>query len=485
MKALTIHVTGVARRLAALTCTCLAVLGLAAALGTTGCALNRATGERHLNLISESQEIAMGQQADSQVIASIGLYSNNDLQHYVQDLGAKLAKTSERPNLPWTFRIVDDPAVNAFALPGGFIFVTRGLMTYVENEAELAGVIGHEIGHVTAQHSVHSMSSQELTQLGVSAGMMIKPELQKYNQLVNAGLSLMYLKYSRDDESQADHLGLRYMLREKSDPRQLIQVFEMLSRVSASSGGGSLPEWLETHPSPENRSERIQKELDSLRIDFSQLSVNRDSYLSRIDGVVFGQDPRAGFFRDNHFYQPALQFEFLFPSGWQAVNQKAAVIAVSSDQDAVVQITLAQATSSEKAASQFFAQAGLQSEGLNKSNLNGLPAVSSVFRVQTDQGMLQGKATFVDLGGKIYQLLGYTTEPLWSKYQSIMTGSISSFRRLTDSQILQVQPDAPQSDHGGTFVDPGGTGKTGRFFSRTRAIGHHQSGGRKCHFQVW
>ncbi len=440
MKTLNMQLTGVARRFFALSCTWLALLGLATALGITGCALNRATGERHLNLISESQEIAMGQQADSQVVASVGLYPNNDLQRYVQDLGAKIAKTSERPNLPWTFRVVDDPSVNAFALPGGFIYVTRGLMTYVENEAELAGVVGHEIGHVTAQHSVHTMSSQELTQLGVTAGMMIKPELQRYGQLVNTGLGLLYLKYSRDDESQADHLGLRYMLREGSDPRQLIQVFEMLSRVSASSGGGSLPVWLETHPSPENRSENIQKELDSLRIDFSRLSVNRDSYLSLIDGMIFGQNPREGFFRDNHFYQPDLEFEFVFPSGWQTVNQKEAVAAVSSNQDAVLQITLAQGTSSEKAATQFFAQEGLQSERLDKSSLNGLPAVSAIFRVQTDQGMLEGKATFVDLGGKTYQLLGYTTEPLWSQYQSIMTGSIGSFRRLTDSKILQVQP---------------------------------------------
>jgi len=419
---------------------CLWLLALSICVIIAGCASNLATGEKHLNLISQSQEIAMGLQADSQVVASLGLYPNSALQRYVQELGAKLAQTSERPNLPWTFRVIDDPVVNAFALPGGFIYVTRGLMTYVENEAQLSGVIGHEIGHVTAQHAVHRMSTQKLTQLGVMAGMMIKPELQRFGQFVNTGLGLLYLKFSRDDESQADHLGLRYMVRAGNDPRQMVPVFDMLNRVSQASGGRRLPEWLETHPSPENRIERIQKELDTLKIDPSRLSVNQNSYLSRIDGVVFGQNPREGFFRDNHFYQPELEFEFEFPSGWQTVNQKEVVAAASSNQDAVLQITLAQGTSSKEAAKQFFGQPGLQSERLETANLNGLPAVSAQFSAQTEQGVLRGKAAFVEYKGHTYQLLGYTTEQLWAKYQNIIVGSIGSFRRLTDPKILQVQP---------------------------------------------
>ena len=431
---------GVWRRVAALIYVWFSLLALAAGLGMSGCAANLATGERHLNLYGESQEITMGQQADTQVVASLGLYSSAALQRYVQELGAKLAKTSERPDLPWTFRVIDDPTVNAFALPGGFIYVTRGLMTYVKNEAELSGVIGHEIGHVTAQHAVHSMSTQELTQLGITAGMMIKPELQRYAQYLNAGLGLLYLKFSRDDESQADQLGFRYMVRAENDPRQMIRVFDMLNRVSLAGGGGRLPEWLETHPNPENRSENFQKEIDTLKIDLSRLSVNQDGYLRLIDGMVFGQNPRDGFFRDNHFYQPDLEFDFIFPSGWQTVNQKEVVAAVSSNQDAVLQITLAQGISIEKAAQQFFGQQGLQSERQETGNLNGLPVVSARFRAQTEQGVLQGKAAFVEYKGYTYQLLGYTTEQLWAQYQNTIVGSMGSFRRLTDTKILQVQP---------------------------------------------
>jgi predicted Zn-dependent protease len=434
------HILGVWLKSAVLTYIWLILPVLAAGFGMTSCGLNRATGERHLNLISESQEIAMGQQADSQVVAGIGLYPNNALQRYAQELGADLAKTSERPNLPWTFRVVDDPAVNAFALPGGFIYVTRGLMAYVDNEAALAGVVGHEIGHVTAQHSVHSMSSQQVTQLGVAAGMMIEPKLERYGQYLNAGLGLLYLKFSRDDESQADQLGFRYMVRAGHDPRQMIRVFDMLNRISQAGGGGRLPEWLETHPNPENRSANFEKEIDTLKLDLSSLSVNRDSYLNLIDGMVFGQNPREGFFRDNHFFHPELEFDFVFPSGWQTVNQKEAVAAISPDQEAVLQITLADGTSRDEAAGQFFGQEGMQSERRETGNLNGLPAVSAIFRAQTDEGVLQGKAAFVDYNSRTYLLLGYTTEQVWAQYQDMIIGSIGSFRRLTDAKILGMQP---------------------------------------------
>jgi predicted Zn-dependent protease len=418
----------------------LLLLAPGASLILSGCASNLATGERHLNLISESQEIEMGKEADGQVIASLGLYPDSALQRYVQELGTKLARNSERPNLPWTFHVVDDPVVNAFALPGGFISVTRGLMVYMMNEAELSSVIAHEIGHVTAQHSVYRMSEQQLTQIGLAGGMMIKPELQRYSELVNAGLGVLYLKYSRDDESQADHLGLRYMIRAGYDAREMIEVFDMLGRVSQGSGTGRAPEWLATHPNPENRSGRIQKEIDTLAINLGTLAVNQNGYLRLIDGVVFGQNPREGFFRDNHFYHPELEFELAFPSDWQTVNQKDAVVAASPNQDAIIQISMAKASSAGDAARSFFQQEGLTAEREETSTINGLHTVSAQFRAQSEQQVLRGRASFVELEGNTYQLLGYTGEQLWPKYQDVITGAMRDFRRLTDPSILRMQP---------------------------------------------
>ena len=153
-------------------------LGSAAALSLLlGCATNPATGKPQLALISEQQEIELGRQNDQQVQQQLGLYPDPRLQDYVNRVGQKLAAASERPNLAWTFRVVDDPVVNAFALPGGHIYVTRGLMTHLTSEAELAAVLGHEIGHVTARHSVEQMSKQQLAQIGLLAGAILSPEL--------------------------------------------------------------------------------------------------------------------------------------------------------------------------------------------------------------------------------------------------------------------------------------------------------------------
>src|SRR3989475_10303431 len=217
------------------------------------CAVTPATGSRQLMLISESHEIAMGREYDQEVAASIGLYADSALQRYIQQFGARLAATSERPNLPWTFHVVDDPVVNAFALPGGYIYVTRGILAHLNSEAELAGVVGHEIGHVTARHSVSQLSKQQLTQLGLAVGSIASPEFGRYAGVAGQALGVLFLKYSRDNESQADDLGLRYMRRANYDPREMPHVFEMLTRVSQAQGGGRVPEWLATHPNPENR----------------------------------------------------------------------------------------------------------------------------------------------------------------------------------------------------------------------------------------
>ncbi len=222
-------------------------------LWVVACATNPVTGKRQLALISEAQEIEMGREADKDVVASIGLYPDESLQRYVQDLGTRIAATTERPNLPWTFRVVDDAAVNAFAIPGGFIYVTRGIMAHLNSEAELAAILGHEIGHVTARHSVSQMSKQQLAQVGFAAGMILSPEFAQFGNLAQAAMGLMFMKFSRSDESQSDALGLKYMMAGGYDPRELVDVFTMLDGLSQQSGAGRLPQWMSTHPDPENR----------------------------------------------------------------------------------------------------------------------------------------------------------------------------------------------------------------------------------------
>ncbi len=413
---------------------------LAVSLSATSCSTNPATGKSQIAFIGEEQEIAMGREADQQVAQQLGLYDNDELQQYVNRLGQQLARESERPNLPWTFRVVDDPVVNAFAFPGGYIYVTRGLLSHLTTEAELVSVLGHEIGHVTGRHSVEQMSKQQLAQIGLIAGMVLQPELAQYGDLAQSGLGLMFLKYGRDDEREADDLGLRYMVRENYDPREMPDVFATLGRVSQQQGAGRVPGWLATHPAPENRIKRIEEQVAALNQDFSGRIVNRAAYLDKIDGIAFGQNPREGYFRGNTFIHPELAFQIQFPQGWKASNQKQAVGAVSPNQDAVVVLTLANSGSPQEAARQFFSQQGIQQGPAVRANLGG-GAVANVFGVSRSQGgNLQGVAAFVEEGNRVYQILGYTMESNFNRYDDVLASAVGTFSRVTDRRLLNVEP---------------------------------------------
>ena len=405
-----------------------------------GCAVNPATGSRQLMLVSESQEISMGRDYDKEVVASIGLYSDSALQAWIQQFGARLAATSERPNLPWSFRVVDDPVVNAFALPGGFIYVTRGILAHLNSEAELAGVVGHEIGHVTARHSASQMTKQQLAQVGLVVGSIASSDFGRYAGLASEALGVLFLKYSRDNERQADDLGLRYMRRVNYDPREMPHVFEMLARVSQAQGGGRVPEWLATHPDPENRRGRIEQEIAALPQNFTGVAVNRDIYLRRLDGLVYGSNPREGYFKENQFFHPELRFRMTFPAGWTTNNGKQAVVAVSPEKDALIEASLAKEPTADAAARAFLSQQGFTSGYPARTSVGGLPAVIAGFAATTDNGTLRGTAVFVEHGGAVYRLLGYAPEPRWTAVQATAERALQSFARLTDPAALAVQP---------------------------------------------
>ncbi|HEV8124956.1 MAG TPA: M48 family metalloprotease [Gemmatimonadales bacterium] len=414
-------------------------LVLAAAL-VAGCAVNPVSGKNELALVSESQEIQMGQQASQDVANTIGLYQDQRVQTYVSGLGKKLAAGTERPALPWEFHVVDDPAVNAFALPGGFIFVTRGLMTHINSEAELASVVGHEIGHVTARHSVQQISRAQVAQLGLGLGSILSSDVAKVAGVASTGLSLLFLKFSRDDESQADLLGFRYALAGGYDVREMLNLFRMLGRLSANSGGGKVPQWLETHPDPGNRLAVTQQRLDTLHTSLADKVVGRDPYLQIVDNMIYGENPRQGFFRGGLFLHPDLRFQLDFPSGWQTQNQTASVAAMSPAQDAIVQLTLAANKTPDAANSEFVGQQGIQVVQTTRASVNGSPAISTVFDAQTQQGTVRGRVTSFSYNGNAYQILGYSSAAKFSSYDGEFQRTTNSFRQLTDQAALNAQP---------------------------------------------
>src|SRR5438270_3430763 len=416
-----------------------AIFFLVAGAMAAGCARNPATGKNELMLVSESQEIQMGQQADSQVIQSIGLYPDPALQSYIEDLGKKLAATYERPNLPWTFRVVDDPAVNAFAIPGGFVYVTRGLLTHVTNEAQLATVVGHEIGHVTARHTAHELSREQVANLGLAVGSIASSQVAKYAGAASQALGVLFLKFSRDNENQADELGVRYSSRANYDSRQMDSVMAMLDKIESQSGG-RLPDWLATHPNPGNRIQHINSVLAQTKTDFAGAIVNRAGYERRLDGMIFGPNPREGFFKGTEFYHPDLRFRMAFPSGWQTVNTKSAVAAQSPQQDAIIQLTLAQGSNADQAARSFLSTQGVQAGTLTRANINGLTAAQAPFAATTQNGTLRGEAVFIQYGSNVYQLLAYGPDASWATHQTEAQRAMSSFGPLNDAAILGIQP---------------------------------------------
>jgi predicted Zn-dependent protease len=416
------------------------LLAGALSLAPTGCARNPVTGKNELSLVSEDQEIQMGKEAAQQVEQSIGFYKDPALQAYVSGIGMKMAKASERPELPWEFHVVNDASVNAFALPGGFIFVTRGLMTAINDEAELATVIGHEIGHVTNRHSVQQMSKAQVAQLGLGIGSILSSDVAKLAGIASQGLGILFLKYSRDAENQADKAGFRYALNQNYDVREMANVFQTLDRISATSGGGKLPEWLATHPDPGTRVQNTEQRLDTLSRSLANTITNRDIYLQHIAGMTYGEDPRQGFFEGSTFYHPDLKFQLTYPEGWQTQNAPDAVVAVSPQQDAIVQLGLAGQTPPQQAAQQFLSQQGVQAGNTSTASINGLPAASGYFQAQTEQGNIQGIVTFLSYGGNTYGLLGYTPAGKFSQYDQIIQQSIRSFGPLRNQAALSVQP---------------------------------------------
>ena len=418
------------------------IISMLLAVATVACATNPVTGKSELSLVSESQEIEIGRQEAQKTLQSIGEYDNAAAQALVRQIGMHMASTSERPNLPWEFHVLDDAQVNAFALPGGYIFVTRGIMAYMNDEAELASVIGHEIGHVTAKHSVSQMSNQQLAQVGLMAGMVFSPTVRGMGSELQQGMQLLFLKFSRDDESQADVLGFRYMAKDGYDVRAATDMFRTLDRISGPAGQ-RLPEWASTHPDPDNRVHKAEQRADSLQQGGRSLSgatIGRESYMKLLDGFVFGEDPKQGYFKNGVFYHPDLKFELTFPAGWPTQNKPEGVLAASPQSDAAVQLRLAgKGTSAATAASAFFSQEGVQTPGTTSARINGLPATAGDFQAHLEDGTtVVGSAAFIEYGEYTYMIMGYTL-PSHTQSVAAIRQTVRTFKPLTDPAYLNVQ----------------------------------------------
>ena len=356
------------------------------------CAKNPVTGKREFMLISKKQEQAMGDQADPDIVRQFGLYNDAQLQNFINQKGNEMARISHRPDLKYEFKIMDSPVVNAFALPGGYVYFTRGIMAHFNNEAEFAGVLGHEIGHITARHSAKQYSKAILGQAGLILGVIVSEKFRPYAESASQGMQLLFLKFGRDNESQSDMLGVQYSTTIGYDSENMAHFFKTLSRLSGE--GGGVPTFLSTHPDPLDRFEKVGELTKEAQQPGKQYQENRNSYLQMIDGLVYGEDPRQGYVLNSTFYHPELKFQFPVPGGWKTANSPTQFQMAPESGDAMMILTLAQGSDLNAAAQAFVQNNQLTLKESRNVDVNGFPALAVISdQIQQQQGAAQTQTT--------------------------------------------------------------------------------------------
>lgn len=404
------------------------------------CAVNPVTGRRQLMLYSEQDEIAMGKQTHEQIQQQYGFYNDPQLNAYVIRIGETMTGQSHRPHLEYHFAILDSPVVNAFAAPGGYIYVTRGIMAMMNSEAELAVVLGHELGHVTARHSMSRLSNAVLASAGLAVGSVLSETFAGLAGLAGTGVQLLFLQYSRDDEREADSLGVEYARNGKYNPAKMIDFFATLEKMGDLSGGQALPGFLSTHPLTD---ERIENTRAMITEEDQKLNIRTSEYFKRIQGMVYGSDPRQGYVEGEAFYHPDLRFAFTIPGGWKVQNLPAQVIMISPKEDAGIILQAEQSTQDPVAYAAGKAKdyEGASLRGEQKRNISGLAAYQQIWDgAQEDGTKLRLHVTYIRYASHIYTFMGLSRVQEYDAYALAFGATASSFRRLTDRRYIDRKP---------------------------------------------
>ncbi len=412
------------------------------------CSVNPVTGKKQLMLVSESQEATLGVDYDPQVISTFGLYEDALLQSFVDKKGTEMGKISHRPNLQYHFRLLDSPVINAFAVPGGYIYLTRGILAQLNNEAELIGVMGHEMGHVTARHTAQQMTKQQVAQVLLIGGMIASKEFRQFADVAMQGMQLLFLSFSRENEREADKLGVEYSSKIGYDAHKMADFFQVLQRMQLESNQGGIPTFMSTHPDPGDRyndvNRRATRWQDSLKL--GNWLVNQDNYLKMIDGIVYGDDPRQGYIEGNVFYHPELRFSYPIPSGWKTENSPLQVQMVSSDGKAMMVFSMAQQKDLDQAAAATLQQLQLTVSETRKISVGGLPAleVNSGKVSQNQQTGQQSEikviSCFINYNNTIYLFHGVSSAADFSSYTKQFETTMKNFGVLADQSKINVTP---------------------------------------------
>lgn len=412
----------------------------------SGCTTNPATGQKQFTaLMSPSQENQIGAQEHEKVIKQFGLYKDQALQAYVNQVGQKVVANTERKDVQYKFFVVDSPIVNAFALPGGYIYLSRGLLALANNEAEMAGVLAHEAGHITGRHSAERYSRGVVTTLGASI-LSVAIGSDGASQALGVGTDLYLKSYSRGQESQSDSLGIRYLSRAGYHPYGMtgflksLNADTMLESKIDGNGGDPAASYFSTHPATAQRVSSTAQESGGYP---QQGIINRDGYLNKIRGMIYGDSPDQGFAKGSSFYHPNMGFTFSVPQGFKIINQPAQVVALSPKQDALVIFDMAK--NSQGASPALYMRDGWMKDNevrnIESITINGMRAAAGSI-----EGRINGQAMNI-------QLVAIQWSPQdFMRFQIAIPTNVSggmldelkkttySFRRLSASEKQSLKP---------------------------------------------
>lgn len=408
---------------------------MCAVLFVFSCARNPVSGKREVVLMSEAQEIELGKQTDPQVIEQFGLYPDNNIQQYIQQMGQRMVDVSHRKNIKYTFRVIDADFINAFAIPGGYVYFTRGILGHFNNEAEFMGVLGHEIGHIAARHSVEQQRNQLFGQIGLIAGIVLVPDLAPYAESASQAMQLMFLKFSRDAEKESDRLGVEYSSKLGYDAQKMANFFNTLKQKE---GGSTLPEFLSTHPDPGNRYKTVSQLAQEWKqkLGLTNPKENRSLFLQKIDGIVYGEDPKQGFVENNVFYHPDLRIQFPIPAGWNHQNSPQSFQMAPSNGKALLMLTLAPGSSLTEAANQAMQRYKLTPVEQSSITVNGLNALAITADQQQQNGSVRSISYFIQQRNSIVHMIGAAALQHFNDVLPTFLHTMQQFRELTDNEKI-------------------------------------------------
>ena len=410
------------------------------ALSLSGCAANPVSGKQDFVMMSEQQEIALGRSSDADVRKQYKVYANPALQSYVDRVGQKVAEHSHRPNIHYHFTVLDTPEINAFALPGGYVYITRGILAYLNSEAEMAAVLGHEVGHVTARHGVRQQSAAQAANIGVSIVSIFLPELrtQAGHDLSNLLGGALLSGYGREHELEADHLGAQYLARSGYDPQAMIRVIGVLKNqesfdaVIAKQEGREPSHYHGTfasHPDNDTRLQQVVGEASSLKV--ANPSENKSEFLKQTEGLVFNDSVSEGVVRNNKFMHPDLGIALTFPPEWHVKNSTTQLVALSPQSDATIQLKIDNNPS------------GTVTEYAHRAVGNGAPVESLEIEklhaaIGSANNVVLGVIYF-DRKAFLIQCNAKTAEAYNAQHEAMKT-AIRSFHTLNEDERKQIKP---------------------------------------------